>query len=45
VAGSVVISVSLGGLVAFCVSCELAAIPLIWMVRARTRPIAPQPRE
>ena len=49
VAGSVVIgvliSVSLGGLVAFCVGCELAAIPLIWMVRARTRPIAPQPRE
>ncbi len=45
VAGSVVIgvlvSVSPGGLVAFCMACELAAIPLIWMVRARTRPPAP----
>ena len=42
VAGSVVIgvliSVSLSGLVAFCLACELAAIPLIWIVRARTRP-------
>jgi MFS family permease len=46
VIGSVVIgvlvSVSLGGLVAFCVACELAAIPLIWIVRARTRPAAPR---
>ena len=45
VAGSVVIgvlvSVSPGGLVAFCMACELAAIPLIWMVRARIRSPAP----
>ena len=44
VAGSVVIgvlvSVSLGGLVAFCIASELAAIPLILIVRARTRPAA-----
>jgi MFS family permease len=42
VAGSVVIgvliSVSVNGLVAFCVACELAAIPLIWVVRTRTQP-------
>ncbi len=42
VAGSIVIgvlvSVSVTGLVAFCIACELAAIPLIWIVRARTRP-------
>jgi MFS family permease len=41
VAGSVVIgvlvSVSVTGLVAFCMACELAAIPLIWVVRARAR--------
>ena len=41
VAGSVVIgvliNVSLGGLVAFCVASELAAIPLILVVRTRTR--------
>ena len=41
VAGSVVIgvliNVSLGGLVAFCVASELAAIPLILLVRTRTR--------
>ena len=41
VAGSIVIgvlvSVSVSGLVAFCMVCELAAIPLIWIVRARTR--------
>jgi len=47
VAGSIVIgvlvSVSLDGLVAFCVVSELAAIPLILIVRARTRPAAPQP--
>jgi len=46
VAGSIVIgvlvSVSLGGLVAFCVASELAAIPLILIVRARTRPAARQ---
>ena len=40
VAGSVVIgvliNVSLGGLVAFCVASELAAIPLILVVRTRT---------
>jgi len=40
VAGSVVIgvliNVSLGGLVAFCVASELAAIPLILVVRMRT---------
>jgi hypothetical protein len=39
VAGSIVIGilavVSVTGLVAFCVACELAAIPLIWIVRAR----------
>ena len=41
VAGSIVIgvlvSVSLSGLVAFCMASELAAIPLIVIVRARTR--------
>jgi hypothetical protein len=46
VIGSVVIgvlvSVSLGALVAFCVASELAAIPLILIARARTRP-ASQP--
>jgi MFS family permease len=46
VLGSIVIgilvSVSLGGLVVFCVTSELAAIPLILIVRARTRP-ASQP--
>ena len=49
VAGSVVIgvlvSVSLDGLVAFCMACELAAIPLIWMVRARTGPALQRPGE
>jgi MFS family permease len=49
VAGSVVIgvlvSVSLDGLVAFCMACELAAIPLIWVVRARTRPVGQQPEQ
>ena len=49
VAGSVVIgvlvSVSLGGLVAFCIASELAAIPLILIVRARTRPADQQPGE
>lgn len=47
VAGSVVIgvlvSVSPGGLVAFCVACGLAAIPVILVVRARTRPDRHQP--
>ena len=47
VAGSIVIgvlvSVSLGGLVAFCVASELAAIPLILIVRARTRPASQRP--
>jgi MFS family permease len=42
VLGSIVIGVlvtfSLGGLVAFCVASELAAIPLILIVRKRTRP-------
>ena len=42
VLGSIVIgilvSVSLSGLVAFCVTSELAAIPLILIVRKRTRP-------
>lgn len=33
----VLINVSLGGLVAFCVASELAAIPLILMVRRRTK--------
>jgi MFS family permease len=46
VGGSIVIgvlvSVSLGGLVVFCVASELAAIPLILIVRARTRPAVPQ---
>lgn len=49
VAGSIVIgvlvTVSLNGLVAFCMACELAAIPLIWLVRARTRPAGQQPGE
>jgi MFS family permease len=49
VAGSIVIgvlaSVSLAGLVAFCVVTELAAIPLILAVRARTRPAARPPAE
>jgi MFS family permease len=47
VAGSIVIgvlvTVSAGGLVAFCVAAELAAIPLIWIVRVRTRPAGQQP--
>jgi hypothetical protein len=47
VAGSIVIgvliNVSLGGLVAFCVASELAAIPFILIVRARTRPASQQP--
>jgi MFS family permease len=47
VAGSIVIgvlvSVSVSGLVAFCMACELTAIPLIWMVRARSGPPARQP--
>ncbi|HEY7261648.1 MAG TPA: MFS transporter [Trebonia sp.] len=42
VVGSVVIGVlvstSVNGLVAFCMACELAAIPLIWVVRTRTQP-------
>ena len=33
----VLVTVSLGGLVAFCVASELAAIPLILIVRKRTR--------
>ena len=41
VVGSVVIGVlvstSVNGLVAFCVACELAAIPLIWVARTRSR--------
>jgi MFS family permease len=47
VAGSVVIGVlvgaSLGGLVAFCVVIELAAIPLILAVRRRTKDTARRP--
>ena len=39
----VLVSVSPGGLVAFCVASELAAIPLIWIVRARTRPASQRP--
>ena len=34
----VLVTVSLSGLVAFCVASELAAIPLILIVRNRTRP-------
>ena len=34
----VLVSVSLSGLVAFCVISELAAVPLILIVRKRTRP-------
>ena len=41
----VLVSVSLDGLVAFCMACELAAIPLIWMVRARTGPALQRPGE
>lgn len=36
----VLINVSLGGLVAFCVASELAAIPLILMVRTRIRTVS-----
>lgn len=36
------VSVSLAGLVVFCVASELAAIPLIWIVRARVRPASLQ---
>ncbi len=36
----VLVSVSVGGLVVFCVASELAAIPLILIVRKRTRPAA-----
>lgn len=47
VAGSVVIgvliSVSPDGLAAFCMACEVAAIPLILIVRARTRPGSQRP--
>lgn len=47
VAGSIVIgvlvSVSVGGLVAFCVACQMAAIPLILAVRARTRAVRQRP--
>jgi MFS family permease len=39
----VLITVSLSGLVAFCVASELAAIPLILIVRARTKPASRQP--
>jgi len=39
----VLVSVSLSGLVAFCMASELAAIPLILIVRARTRPARQQP--
>jgi MFS family permease len=39
----VLISVSLGGLVVFCMASELAAIPLILIVRARTRPASQRP--
>jgi MFS family permease len=49
VAGSIVIgvlvSVSLSGLVAFCIVCELAAMPLIWIVRTRTRTPTQQPAD
>jgi MFS family permease len=41
----VLISVSLGGLVVFCVASELAAIPLILIVRARTRPASQRPED
>jgi MFS family permease len=47
VAGSIVIgvlvSVSVSGLVAFCMVCELAAIPLIWIVRTRSKTPTQQP--
>lgn len=39
----VLVNVSLGGLVAFCVASELAAILLIWIVRGRTRKSGSQP--
>jgi len=49
VIGSVVIgvlvSVSLSGLVAFCMASEMAAIPLILIVRARTRPARQRPAD
>ncbi len=37
----VLVTVSLDALVAFCVASELAAIPLILIVRRRTRPATP----
>ncbi|HTT54796.1 MAG TPA: MFS transporter, partial [Streptosporangiaceae bacterium] len=47
VAGSIVIgvlvSVSVSGLVAFCMVCELAVIPLIWIVRGHSATPAQQP--
>ncbi len=49
VAGSIVIgvlvSVSVSGLVAFCMVCELAAIPLIWIVRTRSKTPTQQPAD
>jgi MFS family permease len=39
----VLVTVSLGGLVAFCVASELAAIPLILIVRTRTRLASQRP--
>lgn len=38
------VNVSLGGLVAFCVISELAAIPLILIVRMRARSASPRAR-
>jgi hypothetical protein len=49
VAGSVVIGVlvdvSTGGLVAFCITAELAAIPLILAVHHRTSPAGQRRRQ
>jgi MFS family permease len=39
----VLVNVSAGGLVAFCVASELAAIPLILIVRKRSRSASPEP--
>jgi MFS family permease len=41
----VLITVSTGGLIAFCVASELAAVPLILIVRKQTRPASQRPRD
>lgn len=43
IAIGVLVNVSPSGLVAFCMACELAAIPLIWIVRAHAKEARKQP--